>query len=577
LNTGSCLIANESIRTRQLFQTSCPRLPDLKGTRVQWKVRRNNDTARTWTFVNVFTGGSLDFSGTTLLWNNDTGSASQKWRFYSISSPPGRLAKFSAPIALPIIGIAATNLPDGSILMWSSSQIDNFGTGQLRTFAVIYNPLTGAVSQQVVTSLKADMFCPGIALLTDGTVVVVGGVTSGVTSIFNATTGAWGKGPNLNTPRGYNSATTLSDGGVFTLGGSWSGGYGNKGGEVWRPPNKWVRLSRVKIDPFLTEDNAGMYRQDNQMFHFAGSNGYVFHAGPSRAMYWISTAGNGSTIWAGNRSDDGHAMNGNAVLFDVGKILATGGAPNYSGGLCTRNAYVIDISAGPEGNVTVERTGRMLVARSLHNSVVLPSGEVVVVGGQTDRTTLFHDRNAAMTAEIWSPVTGRFEYLAWGSGATPLITPRTYHAVALLLPDGRVLASGGGACGTLCAYNHYDAQIITPPYLLAPNGAPAARPSLLAAPAKARVGEAVTVSAAGAATFALVRLGSATHAVNTDQRRVPLAATLQSDLPASPTEAAAYSLAIPGDPGVVVPGVYMLFALGPTGTPSVALHIKIYL
>ena len=182
-----------------------------------------------------------------------------------------------------------------------------------------------------------------------------------------------------------------------------------------------------------------------------------------------------------------------------------------------------------------------------------------------------------MTAEIWSPVTGRFEYLAWGSGATPLITPRTYHAVALLLPDGRVLASGGGACGTLCAYNHYDAQIITPPYLLAPNGAPAVRPSLLAAPAKARVGEAVTVSAAGAATFALVRLGSATHAVNTDQRRVPLAATLQSDLPASPTEAAAYSLAIPGDPGVVVPGVYMLFALGPTGTPSVALHIKIYL
>jgi galactose oxidase len=132
----------------------------------------------------------VDFSRTTLLWNSDTGSALQKWQFYSITSPPGRLAQFSAPIALPIIAIAVTNLPNGSIPMLSSSQIDNFSTGQLRTGAVFYNPLTGAVLQQVVTSLKADMFCPGIALLIDGTVAVVGGATSGVTSVFNATTWA---------------------------------------------------------------------------------------------------------------------------------------------------------------------------------------------------------------------------------------------------------------------------------------------------------------------------------------------------------------------------------------------------
>ena len=540
-------------------------------------MRFNNDTDRTWTFVNIYTGGFLDSIGGTLLWNNASGSILQKWRFFSIPSPLGPIAQFSAPIALPIIAIAAANLPDGRVLMWSSSQIDNFGTGQLRTYAIIYNPATGAVSQQLITSLQADMFCPGTALLTDGTVAIVGGVTAGATSFFNASNGAWGKAAKLNTPRGYNTATTLSNGAVFTLGGSWSGGYGNKGGEVWRP-NKWVTLSRVKVEPFLTDDVAGIYRQDNHMWHFAGAGGYVFHAGPSRAMFWISTDGNGSSTWAGNRSDDGDAMNGNGVLFDVGKILTTGGAPNYSGGACTRNAYVIDISAGPGGSVTAERTGQMLVARALHNSVVLPSGEVVVVGGQTGRTLLFHDQNAAMTAEIWSPATGTFQYLAWGSGATPMVTPRTYHSIALLLPDGRVLSSGGGACGTLCAYNHLDAQIITPPYLLAPDGTPAARPSLRAAPARARVGEAVRVSAAGAAAFALVRAGSSTHTVNTDQRRVPVAATrLSEPPPAAPEDAAEYSLAIPGDPGVVVPGVYMLFALGPTGTPSVALHMRICL
>ena len=86
------------------------------------------------------------------------------------------------------------------------------------------------------------------------------------------------------------------------------------------------------------------------------------------------------------------------------------------------------------------------------------------------------------------------------------------------------------------------------------------------------------MSAAGAAAFALVRAGSSTHTVNTDQRRVPVAATLLSEPPpASPADAAEYSLAIPGDPGVAVPGVYMLFALGTTGTPSVALHIRICL
>ena len=37
-------------------------------------------------------------------------------------------------------------------------------------------------------------------------------------------------------------------------------------------------------------------------------------------------------------------------------------------------------------------------------------------------------------------------------------TPRNYHSVALLLPDGRVFSGGGGLCGP-CATNHPDAQI----------------------------------------------------------------------------------------------------------------------
>ena len=69
-----------------------------------------------------------------------------------------------------------------------------------------------------------------------------------------------------------------------------------------------------------------------------------------------------------------------------------------------------------------------------------------------------------------------------------------------------------------------------------------------------------------AARFALVRMASATHSVNTDQRRIPLSFT---------GTAGNYQLAIPADRGTVLPGNYMLFALDDGGVPSMARTINI--
>jgi galactose oxidase len=68
------------------------------------------------------------------------------------------------------------------------------------------------------------------------------------------------------------------------------------------------------------------------------------------------------------------------------------------------------------------------------------------------------------------------------------------------------------------------------------------------------------------ASFALVRMASATHSVNTDQRRIPLSFTGTTGN---------YQLGIPADQGVVLPGNYMLFALDASGVPSVARTINI--
>jgi galactose oxidase len=150
-------------------------------------------------------------------------------------------------------------------------------------------------------------------------------------------------------------------------------------------------------------------------------------------MHWITTAGNGTLVPSILRGDDTDAMNGNAVMYDVGKLLTIGGAKNYDDGPGSRRAYMIDINGA---EATVKRTANdMQFARALINSVVLPNGEVVVIGGQS-AVKLFTDNDAILEAEIWTPSTERFRTL------TQMSIPRTYHSVALLLKDGRVWAAG---------------------------------------------------------------------------------------------------------------------------------------
>ena len=61
-------------------------------------------------------------------------------------------------------------------------------------------------------------------------------------------------------------------------------------------------------------------------------------------MNWFSTTGNGSITAAGPRRTH-DAMNGNAVMYDAGRILTVGGAPAYENANDDR-AYLIDITRG---------------------------------------------------------------------------------------------------------------------------------------------------------------------------------------------------------------------------------------
>jgi galactose oxidase len=317
-------------------------------------------------------------------------------------------------------------------------------------------------------------------------------------------------------------------------------------------------MSGIPIDPFITPDPGGVFRGDNHLWLFAQANGRVFQAGPGVDMHWIDTSGNGAVTSAGRRGDDTSSMNGNAVMYDIGKILKVGGAPAYEEADANAAAYIIDINSG---TARVKKVAPMNYSRAMLNSVVLPNGQVIISGGQTYVKIFSDDRSVLMT-ELWDPKTEAFMNLR------ALSIPRNYHSFSLLLPDGRVLIGGGGLCNFSCTTNHLDAQILTPPYLLNADGTAAVRPTITSAPSQASYGSSIQVTTGSAVSaFALIRLSAVTHSLNNDQRRVPVTF--------SATGTTNYKVQMPANSGIAPPGFYMLFALNANGVPSVSTTLRL--
>ncbi|ORY67245.1 galactose oxidase precursor [Pseudomassariella vexata] len=480
-------------------------------------------------------------------------------------------------IRLPVIPVAAYVVPQfpepTRMLVFSSWGDDTFGGAAGYTQFADYNFKTGAVSQRTVANTKHDMFCPGISSLADGRILITGGSNAEATSLYNPSTNLFVRGPDMKIARGYQTSTTLSNGKVFTIGGSYSGERGGKNGEVYDPAtNTWTLLSGALVEPILTTDNEGIWREDNHGWLFGWKNGSVFHAGPSIKQHWYGTIGTGSVAEAGMRDGD-DAMCGINVMYDAtaGKIFTAGGSPDYTNSDATQRAHITTIG-NPGTPSTVERVPDMTFPRGFANAAVLPDGTTLVTGGQR-RSLVFTDTDGILTPELFNPVTKTWTQMA------PEAVARNYHSVSLLLPDATVWSGGGGLCyvgsptgsDAKCdkSVDHADGQIFSPPYLFNPDGTMATRPVISALSATSvKVGATITVTMSNndATTFSLIRIGSATHSINSDQRRVPL-----TDITAN---GAAHIIQLPTDGGVLIPGHYYLFALSSNGVPSVARTLQ---
>ncbi|HVM45111.1 MAG TPA: galactose oxidase early set domain-containing protein, partial [Candidatus Thermoplasmatota archaeon] len=203
----------------------------------------------------------------------------------------------------------------------------------------------------------------------------------------------------------------------------------------------------------------------------------------------------------------------------------------------------------------------MHVPRRDFSSVLLPTRRVLVVGGGAGVEAVPGWAEHAAAPEAYDATADRWTLLA------PSSVHRGYHSTAILLPDGRVLASGGDfelGVGATPALAH-TGEVFSPPELFR-----GPRPTISWTEPQWDLGAAKTVRTPDAASVAavhLVRLSSVTHSLNTDQRVVPLAFER-----AGPSTLVAR---VPADAGAAPPGWYMLFLVSGEGVPSVARMVHV--
>lgn len=463
--------------------------------------------------------------------------------------------------AWPLNAIHITGLGDGRFLSYGT---DASGTQGGQFIYDVWTPSLGLGANShltLVNTTGTDIFCSGQTLLPNGDVLLAGGdnrqasvvggyngYNKGVAdaNIFSPKTNALVPTAKMNKPRWYATQTTLASGRILVTGGFDSFGNGVAEPELYTPGVGWKLLpGAANVDAF--------HRNYPRVFVApttgVGDQVYVIPTDTNR-IYRLnvdSNNGQGSIVDTTARLPANHSWKHPSAMIAPGKVLLH---------LEDGSTVTMQIPRTANALPVMAEAGRLSQVRNWSNFVTLPTGDVLAVGGSMGENDL---TGVAYHAEIWSRASR-----VWRTVASEM-RPRLYHSTALLMPDGRVLSTGGGAPGPVVNLN---AQIYSPPYLYNTegNGDLAPRPSVAFAQGQVPYGGAVftvqTPQAAEINRVSLTRLGSATHSYGYDSRFQFLAINSRT--------ASTLSIKGPTDATEMPPGKYLLTLINGKGVPSVS-------
>lgn len=458
------------------------------------------------------------------------------------AADPAVTGSWSAPFPMGGVAIHMTLMRNDEILFFQ--YVEGSASVDHTSYVATWNYRTGVTAVAPFT-YDRDVFCAGHSVLPDGRVFIAGGhdhntgskqsaVGVAETDFYDPATRTWTPGPPLTQKRWYPTAISLGDGKVLIFGGSDRGSTTSDAVDEYDPATNTMRQL-----PASAIKKLGNYPRMHLM-----PNGRVLNVGPGRRSWWFDPA---TSSWRKTAAMlFGKRTRGCSALLPGGSRVLTVGGQLSGTSAPTGTAEIYDASAAAP---SWRYTGSLNFPRCLANLVNLPDGRLLVVGGGAT----FKYTNPVTTPEMYDPGTETWTALA------PQQAGRMYHSTALLLPDGRVLSAGQDS-GSLATYG----EIFSPPYLFK-----GPRPTITGAPAAIGYGQQLQIStpdAAAITSVTLIRAGSVTHEIDTDQRAIPL-----SFAPGAGTLTAQ----VPVNRALLPPGYYLLFIVNDGGVPSVAPWVRV--
>ncbi len=499
------------------------------------------------------------------------------------SKPPEEVGRWTTePFELPTYAINTVMLPTGKVLFYSYPSPHD-GERPNAGRAALWDPSRGfgARSFTKVAPPRIDVdgdgdteptpiFCSGQSFLSDGRVLITGGnlEPDGITGlktafVFDPFSETWARQEDMRRGRWYPSQVLLPDRRTMIL-----------GGFTDDKPAAVVNTDLETFEPG-THDHPGTFhhhpsgdRRTGLYPHlFVIPGGDVLLAGPGSQDSGVLDTD--SFTWTNPNPGDptlpSRARVGGAAVIEpsrgrrltrVTQIGGFGGSgPNKP---ATASTESIDL-ADPEPRWAP--SADLNVPRSEANTVTLPDGSLVTVGGANGVTE--DDGRSSVHPDG----RGRRVELMDGGGEEWRLGPaqeedRGYHSTAVLLPDGRIFSGGDEQHPTR---RTDTAELYSPPYLFRGR-----RPKVLSAPKSVRWGDEFGIGTKrdDIREVALVAPGATTHAADMNQRRVPL--KLTDRVPGKGVNVRA-----PAGADLALPGYYMLFALDRDGVPSVARWVRL--